>query len=65
MSSKPAGEHKMEGRKEDMKPIAFSEQEVELGRSDVQRRAELAEWIVGAGESRGSPRPLSIASGPA
>jgi hypothetical protein len=47
VSSKPAGEHKMEGRKEDMKPIAFSEREVDLGRSDVQRRAELAEWIVG------------------
>lgn len=48
VSSKPAGEHKMEGRKEDMQPIAFSERKVDLGRSDVQRRAELAEWIVGA-----------------
>jgi Protein of unknown function (DUF1549)/Protein of unknown function (DUF1553) len=48
VSSKPSGEHKMEGRKEDMKPIAFSDREVELGKSDVERRAELAEWIVGA-----------------
>lgn len=48
VSSKPSGEHKMEGRKDDMKPMAFSEREVELGRSDVARRAELAEWIVGA-----------------
>ncbi len=48
VSSKATGEHKMEGRKEDMKPMAFSEREVELGRSDVARRAELAEWIVGA-----------------
>jgi hypothetical protein len=48
VSSKPSGEHKMEGRKEEMKPIAFSEREVDLGRSDVSRRAELAEWIVSA-----------------
>jgi hypothetical protein len=48
VSSKPTGEHKMEGRKEDMKPIAFSERAVELGISDVKRRAELAEWIIGA-----------------
>jgi len=48
VSSKATGEHKMEGRKDDMKPMAFSEREVELGRSDVARRAELADWIVGA-----------------
>ncbi|MCI0358064.1 MAG: DUF1553 domain-containing protein [Planctomycetaceae bacterium] len=47
VSSKPAGEHKMDGRKEEMKPIAFSEREVDLGRSDVSRRVELADWIVG------------------
>jgi Protein of unknown function (DUF1549)/Protein of unknown function (DUF1553) len=47
VSSKPTGEHKMDGRKEEMKPSAFAEREVELGRSDVSRRAELAEWIVG------------------
>jgi hypothetical protein len=46
VSSKPSGEHKMEGRKDEMKPIAFSDREVELGRSDVSRRAELADWIV-------------------
>jgi hypothetical protein len=46
VSSKPAGEHKMEGRKEEMKPMAFSQREVELGRSDVSRRVELADWIV-------------------
>jgi hypothetical protein len=47
VSSKPSGEHKMEGRKEEMKPIAFSERSVDLGISDVKRRAELAEWIIG------------------
>jgi hypothetical protein len=46
VSSKPSGEHKMEGRKDEMKPIAFSEKSVDLGISDVARRAELAEWIV-------------------
>jgi hypothetical protein len=46
VSSKPSGEHKMEGKGEDMKPIAFSAREVELGKSDVARRAELADWIV-------------------
>jgi hypothetical protein len=47
VSSKPSGEHKMDGRKDEMKPIAFSEKSVDLGISDVARRAELAEWIVG------------------
>jgi hypothetical protein len=47
VSSKPSGEHKMEGRDGEMKPIAFSEREVDLGKSDVARRAELADWIVG------------------
>jgi len=47
VSSKPSGEHKMEGRKDEMKPIAFSSREVELGISDLKRRAELAEWIIG------------------
>lgn len=47
VSSKPSGEHKMDGRKDEMKPIAFSEREVELGRSDVTRRTDLADWIVG------------------
>jgi hypothetical protein len=47
VSSKPSGEHKMEGRKDEMQPIAFSDRKVDLGISDVQRRAELADWIVG------------------
>jgi hypothetical protein len=46
VSSKPSGEHKMEGRKDEMKPIAFSAREVDLGISDLKRRAELADWIV-------------------
>jgi hypothetical protein len=48
VSSKPGGEHKMEGREGEMKPIAFSSHEVDLGISDVKRRGELAGWIVGA-----------------
>jgi len=47
VSSKPSGEHKMEGKGADMKPIAFDQREVDLGKSDVARRAELADWIVG------------------
>jgi hypothetical protein len=47
VSSKPAGEHKMDGRKDEMKPVAFSQREVDLGKSDVARRVELADWIVG------------------
>jgi hypothetical protein len=46
VSSKPAGEHKMEGRKEAMQPMAFSDRKVELGESDMRRRVELADWIV-------------------
>src|SRR6185436_3270372 len=48
VSSKPSGEHKMDAKGAEMKPIAFSEREVDLGISDVKRRAELADWIVGA-----------------
>ncbi|MDX1948800.1 MAG: DUF1549 domain-containing protein [Pirellulaceae bacterium] len=48
VSSKPAGEHKMPEGKSEMKPMAFSEAETELGVSDMKRRVELAEWIVGA-----------------
>ena len=47
VSSKPTGEHKMDGRKDEMKPVAFSQREVDLGKSDVSRRVELADWIVG------------------
>ena len=47
VTSKPSGEHKMPEGKSEMKPIAFSEREVDLGQSDMRRRAELADWIVG------------------
>lgn len=46
VSSKADGEHKMPGGKGEMQPIAFSERKVDLGRSDVDRRTELADWIV-------------------
>jgi Protein of unknown function (DUF1549)/Protein of unknown function (DUF1553) len=46
VSSKADGEHKMPGGKSEMQPIAFSERKVDLGRSDVDRRTELADWIV-------------------
>src|SRR5207249_2209682 len=36
VSSKPSGEHKMDGRKDEMKPIAFSDREVDL-RSEERR----------------------------
>ncbi|MCE9525836.1 MAG: DUF1549 domain-containing protein [Planctomycetales bacterium] len=46
VSSKAEGEHKMPGGKSEMQPIAFSERKVDLGKSDVDRRTELADWIV-------------------
>lgn len=46
VSSKADGEHKMPGGKSEMQPIAFSERKVDLGKSDVDRRTELADWIV-------------------
>lgn len=46
VSSKADGEHKMPGGKGEMQPIAFSERKVDLGKSDVDRRTELADWIV-------------------
>jgi hypothetical protein len=45
VSSKAAGEHKMPDSKGEMQPIAFSDRKVEIGRSDLQRRTELADWI--------------------
>ncbi|ADB17054.1 protein of unknown function DUF1549 [Pirellula staleyi DSM 6068] len=48
VSSKAAGEHKMPEGREEMKPMAFSEKSLELGRSDIDRRVELANWIVGS-----------------
>jgi len=47
VGSKPKGEHKMPEGKSEMEPIAFSSRKVGLGVSDVARRVELAEWIVG------------------
>ena len=47
VSSKADGEHKMPGGKSEMQPIAFAERKVDLGKSDVDRRTELADWIVG------------------
>jgi hypothetical protein len=47
VGSKPKGEHKMPEGKSEMEPIAFSSRKVGLGVSDVARRVELADWIVG------------------
>ena len=47
VGSKPKGEHKMLEGKSEMEPIAFSARKVGLGASDVARRVELADWIVG------------------
>jgi hypothetical protein len=47
VGSKPKGEHKMPDGKSEMEPIAFSSRKVGLGVSDVARRVELADWIVG------------------
>ena len=47
VGSKPKGEHKMPEGKTEMEPIAFSSRKVGLGVSDVARRVELADWIVG------------------
>ena len=47
VSSKASGEHKMPEGKKEMEPMAFSERRVELGRSDMARRVELADWVVG------------------
>jgi len=47
VSSKASGEHKMPEGKKEMEPIAFSERRLELGQSDLARRTELADWVVG------------------
>jgi hypothetical protein len=48
--SKPKGEHKVPGQKEDMKPIALRGMdggaEYDLGLADMPRRAALATWLV-------------------
>jgi hypothetical protein len=47
VKSKAKGEHKMPGGKDDMTPAAFGEGGAEIGASDLQRRTELAHWLVG------------------
>jgi Protein of unknown function (DUF1549)/Protein of unknown function (DUF1553) len=47
VKSKDKGEHKMPGGKDDMTPGAFGEASADVGASDVQRRTELANWLVG------------------
>ena len=46
VSAKPKGEHRVPGGKADLEPSAFGQRKVELGDSDMARRAALAEWIV-------------------
>lgn len=44
--AKADGEHRMPGNKDPLAPVAFDAAKVELGASDMARRAELARWIV-------------------
>jgi hypothetical protein len=44
--SKDKGEHKMPGAKGEMQPTALQGATIDLGKSDLGRRAELARWIV-------------------
>lgn len=46
VKSKPQGEHKIPGSKDTMIPAAFGEAKVDVGAGDLERRTELAEWIV-------------------
>lgn len=46
VSSKPKGEHKMPSGKQELTPEVFGETRLDIGASDIQRRAALAEWIV-------------------
>jgi hypothetical protein len=46
VGAKPSGEHAMPGQKEMLKPVAFEMAKVELGASDMARRAELARWCI-------------------
>ena len=55
LKSKDKGEHKVPGQKEELRPVALGNidsidgsAEYELGMSDLDRRAALAEWIVDA-----------------
>src|SRR5262249_7916007 len=47
VKSKAKGEHTMPGKKDEMQPAAFGDRAVEVGASDMTRRAELANWLVG------------------
>jgi hypothetical protein len=44
--SKDKGEHKLPGTKDEMKPTALAGDSIDLGQSDLARRADLARWIV-------------------
>jgi hypothetical protein len=46
VSSKPKGEHKMPSGKQELAPEVFGQTKLEIGASDIQRRAALADWIV-------------------
>jgi hypothetical protein len=47
VKSKPKGEHKMPGGKEEMTAAAFGAATKEVGASDIARRTQLAVWLVG------------------
>lgn len=48
VKSKAKGEHKMPGGKDDMTAAAFGSATQEVGASDIARRTELANWLVGS-----------------
>ena len=46
ITSAEKGEHKMPGAKEEMKPTIYRGDSIELGLSDLNRREQLAYWVV-------------------
>ena len=46
VKSKDKGEHKIPGKKQEMQPVAFKNDPLDLGVSDMDRRVALAYWIV-------------------
>lgn len=48
VSSKPTGEHRMPGGKDDMRPTVLGGDALDPGLDDLDRRARLASWIVSA-----------------
>jgi hypothetical protein len=46
VSSKAKGEHKMPSGKQELAPEVFGQTKLDIGASDIQRRAALADWIV-------------------